>query len=60
MIIEHKHNFFLHQTDIQLQNAQTSLNQTFPFKSYLAIFLWSDLECKLSMRMRTCKTYSAN
>ena len=49
----------MHQTDIQLQNAQKSLNQTFPFKTYHAIFLWSDFECKLSMRMRTRKTYPA-
>ena len=60
MITEHKHDVSKHQTDIQLQNAQKSLNQTFSFKSYLAIFMSSDLECKLSMRMRTCKTYSVN
>ena len=42
-----------HQTDIQLQTAQKSLNQTFRFKSYLAIFLWNDLEHKLPVRMRT-------
>ena len=39
---------------------QISLNMAFPFKSYLAIFLLSDLECKLSVPMRTYEADTTN
>lgn len=42
------------QIDILLQRAQKSLNLTFLFKSYHAIFLWTDLDCKLSACMHIC------